>query len=172
MAGTFDLISSTVLTTTTASVTLSSIPQTYKDLVLYIVARNDTADTNVNLYARINADGGANYSSITNSFYGTSANYNINSGSTQFTMGPWGAGTTMTADMFASNTMYFPNYTNSLNKQISTFGGMGSSSVRAYAIDTATSYRGTSPITSITIPPYTGNFVAGTSFYLYGLASS
>lgn len=172
MAATFQIISSTVLTTTTASVTFSSIPQTYKDLMVYIVGATNLADTNVNLYVRLNGDGSANYSSIQMSYYGTGANYNINSGSSQFTNGPWASGTTMTANMFASNTMYIPNYTNSFNKQIPVYGGLASSSVRSYAIDTATSYRGTSPITSILIQGYSGSFVAGSSFYLYGIANS
>jgi hypothetical protein len=172
MANTYQIITSTVLTTTTASVTLSSIPQIYKDLVLYIVARTDTVDGNVNLYIRLNADGGTNYSSITYSYYGTALASGINSGSSQFTQGPWAAGTSVTANVFSSNTVYFPNYTNSFNKQMPTFGGMGSSSASAFAIDTATSYRGTSPITSILIPPYSGNFLAGSSFYLYGIANS
>jgi hypothetical protein len=172
MATTYQIITSTVLTTTTASVTFSSIPQTYKDLMVYIVAATDLADTNVNLFVRMNGDSSSNYGSQQMSYYGTGVNYNINSNRSQFDNGPWGSGTTMTANMFASNYMYFANYTNSLNKQVSVYGGLASSSVRAYAVDEAVSYRGTSPITSITIPPYSGNFVAGSSFYLYGIANS
>lgn len=172
MANTYELITSTVLTSTTASVTFSSIPQTYKDLMVYIVAATDLADTNVNLYVRLNADSSSNYSSTQGSYYGVGANYNQNINSVQFTNGPWGSGTTMTANMFASNTMYIPNYTNTNNKQISVYGGLASSSVRSYAVDVAQAYRGTSPITSITIPPYSGNFVANSSFYLYGIKNS
>ena len=171
MANTHNLIQSTVLSTTTASVSFSSITQSYRDLVLYVVARNDTADTNVNLNVRVNNDSGSNYGVVQLSFYGTGINQNEGINNTSWGQALWGAGTTMTANMFSTNTMYFPNYTNTSNKQISAFAGMSSSSVRSYVLDTANDYRGTSAITSISITPYSGNFVSGSSFYLYGLAS-
>lgn len=173
MANTYQLIASSVLTTTTASVTFSSIPQTYSDLVVRMIARTNTADTNVNVYLRVNNDSTTNYSSTSMSFYGSSQNYNQNINRSQLDNGPWASGANLDANGFASNTVYIANYTNSLDKQISVFGGLfNQSTSQAWAIDESGLYRGTSPITSIQLPPYSGSYVAGSSFYLYGLASS
>lgn len=63
MASTYTLISSSVLTVTTQSVTFSSIPQTYTDLVLRMSYRITAAGLFGNNPAiRFNADATSNYS--------------------------------------------------------------------------------------------------------------
>lgn len=175
MATTYTLITKYELDATTASVTFSSIPQTYKDLIVRIVARATVADQNVNLYVRFNGDSSTNYSSISGSFYNTGENWNINSTRSQLDNGPWASGANCATYFFGTNTMYIANYTNSLSKQISVLGAVGknaSAGSGQWVVDESALYRGTSAITSITIPPYSGSFEAGSKFYLYGLASS
>lgn len=68
---TYDLISSTTLNSSASSLTISSIPSTYRDLVLVIDVLGTSTSVNT-LYARFNNDSGSNYTS--NSLYGTSTN--------------------------------------------------------------------------------------------------
>lgn len=57
---TYDLIEEKVLGSAQASVTFSSIPGTYKDLVLEYIGTN--SDSNAGITIRCNGDTGANYS--------------------------------------------------------------------------------------------------------------
>ena len=65
MANTYTLISSNTLTSSAASVTFSSIPATYTDLVLRISARSDRVSTTDRLRLTFNSDTATNYSNIT-----------------------------------------------------------------------------------------------------------
>lgn len=58
MTATYDLIASNVLTSSVTSVTFSSIPSTYRDLVAVVSA---TANTNANFNVTFNSDTGINY---------------------------------------------------------------------------------------------------------------
>lgn len=69
MAITYDAISTTTVTGSAASITFSSIPGTYTDLIL-VVQGGATAGSNV-LELRFNSDSGTNYSY--GSLYGTSS---------------------------------------------------------------------------------------------------
>lgn len=63
MANTYTLISSNTLTSSAASVTFSSIPATYTDLVLRISSRTDAAGATATVAAQFNGDTtSANYS--------------------------------------------------------------------------------------------------------------
>jgi hypothetical protein len=57
----FQLISTSLISTTTASVTFSAIPATFKHLQLRIVGRNTDGATFRSLTLRLNGDTGSNY---------------------------------------------------------------------------------------------------------------
>ena len=57
----FELISTSLLSTTTASVTFSAIPATYKHLQIRVVGRYTAATSISNLTLRFNGDTGSNY---------------------------------------------------------------------------------------------------------------
>ena len=60
--GDFESIATTVITSDTASVTFSSIPQTYKHLQLRMFAKTDRADLEDVTLIQFNGDTAANYS--------------------------------------------------------------------------------------------------------------
>jgi hypothetical protein len=79
----------------------------------------------------------------------------------------------MSANTFNSVEIYIPSYTASQNKPFNTFGVVENNSAAGgdTEIDAwANLYRDTAAISSIAINAYV-NFVSGSSFYLYGLAS-
>jgi len=67
---TYTLIDSTVLSSAASSVTFSSIPADYRDLVLVFEFTNDTA-TNAQPYLRFNGDTGSNYHFVDALGYGS-----------------------------------------------------------------------------------------------------
>jgi hypothetical protein len=173
MPSTYTLISSNILTSTTASVTFSSIPATYTDLVLRLSTRTDLADTSVNIYTTLNGDTATNYSATRLANYAGGADSARNSNQVRFSQGPWSEGTNLTASTFANSELYIPSYTASQNKPVSSFDAVENNSAStAYVIATASLWRNTAAITSVTMAPYSGNFVSGSSFYLYGISKS
>jgi hypothetical protein len=171
MALSYKKIASQELTTTTASVVFTSIPQTYTDLMVRFTARANTADTNVNVYLRFNGDNAGVYSSRQMSWYSTATNYNQSvSGRTQIDNGPWATGANITSNVFASNTVYVPRYTQVIPHQVSILGGINNGATNSWAIDTAGLYSVSDAIVTVALFPYSGSFVAGSNFYLYGIA--
>ena len=172
MANTYTLIASNVLTGSAASVTFSSIPSTYTDLVLRVTGRTDASQVNDDMAIRLNG-GTSGYSrtflngtgSAAGSGRSVSASYAIDYGSL--------VGSTATASTFGSAELYFPNYTSSSSKPFSSFGVGETNATTAYMGATALLSNLTSAITSIAIIPNNGaNFVSGSSFYLYGIKNA
>lgn len=162
------LISSQTLGTTAASVTFSSIPATYTDLVLKMSMRGP---------------GGGAASSIDLTFNGTTANYSKTQvrgdGTTADSFGSTGSSaivlsTTVnqsgaTANTFSNTEIYIPNYTVVVNKPISIDSATENNATEAYRTAIAGLSRNTAAITSITI---TANVGTGSSFYLYGISKT
>ena len=172
---TYTLISSQVLGSTATSITFSSIPQTYTDLVLRFSARCDEASISTSLVIEFNGDylspttysdtylyvnsGNAASSRISNNT-AMPARYSIN-------------GNSATANIFGNGETYIPNYTNTSNKPISTFGVGENNATTANLSAGAGLYRTSSAITQIALYPNNlGNFISGSSFYLYGIKNS
>lgn len=173
MPSTYTLISSNVLTSSAASVTFSAIPSTYTDLVLRLSTRTDLADTSVNIYTRFNGDTATNYSTTRVANYAGGVNSARSTSQVRFNQAPWSEGTNLTANTFANSEMYIPSYTASQNKPLSVFDAVeNNDAATAYVIATASLWRNTAAITSIEMLPYSGNFVSGSSFYLYGIKNS
>jgi hypothetical protein len=173
MPSTYTLISSNVLSSSAASVTFSAIPSTYTDLVLRLSTRTDLADTSVNIYTRFNGDTASNYSITRVANYAGGPDSARNSSQVRFTQAPWSEGTNLTANTFANSELYIPSYTASQNKPLSVFDAVeNNNATTAYVIATASLWRNTAAITSIEMLPYSGNFVSGSSFYLYGIKNS
>lgn len=168
MATTYTLISSNVLGTATASVTFSSIPSTYTDLVVQMSCRNSYAGSNDNLWYRINGDTGSNY-------YGTwiegSGSAASSSRVSAFPLGPmlYLDGNGNTANTFSTHEFYIPNYNSTAAKPTSAISVTENASTVAYIRAYAGLYTGTSAVTSITLTPNGQNFLTNSSFYLYGI---
>jgi hypothetical protein len=174
MPSTYTLISSNVLASSAASVTFSSIPATYTDLVLRISARQDGASNGGRLTLRFNGDSATNYSRLGVAASGASVGNISNSSATYFRAADADADND-TANTFSSAEIYIPNYTATTSRPISNFGVAENNSTTATGPTIiAGLYRGASAITSIVINDEISswNFVSGSSFYLYGIKNS
>ena len=171
MPATYTLISSNVLTSATGSVTFSSIPTTYTDLIIKTSIR-DTGDTaNTEVLTRFNSDSSNLYSGIFLRGNGSVASSGIRSnesGAYPIANEPFN----YTANTFANSEFYIPNYQSTTSKPISGFSAPENNATAASPLSVAaTLYRNTSAINSITMISAIG-FASGSSFYLYGISNA
>lgn len=168
---TYKLIaSSTVGAGGASSITFSSIPQTYTDLVVRVSARTDRS--------------GFTYDNIRTYPNGSSANLSdryllgYGSGVVSATdtsgLGAAGAdGASATANTFSNVEVYIPNYTSSNYKSFSTDAVLENNATDGRQGMTASLWSSTSAITSLQIVPSSGpNFVQYTTAYLYGISNA
>jgi hypothetical protein len=172
MANTYTLISSNVLSSSAASVTFSSIPSTYTDLVIRSSARVDGAVGNSNARLQLNGETSSAYYSYTflqgNGSSATSSNTATGViGYIQLSRFADGAGAT--TNTFSNNEIYIPSYTVGISKQIYYFGAQEDNTATAYLFNLAGLYSRSETISSITLTDSSYNFIAGSSFYLYGI---
>lgn len=174
MPNTYTLISSNILSTTATSITFSSIPATYTDLVLRFSTRSNTGA--VQDYPEVYING------VTSGYSRTAVNVGGDAGTvTSFRntnrsgMQYYSNAGNSTSNTFTSGEYYFPNYTGS-NVKVSNAHtiqeGNYSSGNNTSILRQAFSTNSTSTIGSITVVNYNGSFVAGSSFYLYGIKNS
>ena len=172
MAATYIPIASTTLSSSAASVTFSSIPQTYTDLVLRMSMRTGTTGFTLWTFA-INGTT-TNYSST--GLYGTGSTTESprrTSGTDQFFRMQGTSTSTDTANTFANQEIYIPNYTANANKPISVSVARENNATDATVGVFANLWGNTSAITSITISAFsTDNLLSGSTFHLYGIKNS
>jgi hypothetical protein len=162
---TYTPISTQTLGSATASVTFSSIPSTYTDLMLVSSITNSSAGSNYSLSFRFNGDTGSNYSNTYLYGNGSSATSGRESG-TFINIG----NTTFTSGTFSPMTISIQNYANTTTYK--TIIGRGNN-VGAYVMAAVGLWRSTTAITSITIAPeFTVNWNAGSTFTLYGIQAA
>jgi len=169
MPSTYTLISSNVLSSSAASVTFSAIPSTYTDLVLRISTRVNYASVDGNILIRFNGDTASNYSYTF--IYGNGTSLVSSRGSTTRIIAASSTqGSSATSNTFASAEIYIPSYLVSQNKPVSIDSATENNATEAYRGATAGLWRNTAAITSINLEG--GDFVSGSSFYLYGIKNS
>jgi hypothetical protein len=174
MPTTYNFISSiTVGSGGVASVTLSSIPQTYTDLQL-VFSPHTTRGGYIN--ADMNLSINSSNASITSKqIFSSSTGVNSNGGQALFQGGYDGIGANQSL-VFGPTTIYFPNYTNSAVKSYGVdFTAEGNTADKDQARNgfSAGLNSSTAAITSISIAPNSGtDFVQGSTFYLYGIKNS
>ena len=167
------LISAQTLTSASASVTFSSIPQTFTDLKLVISARI-TSGGAPNVCIRFNSDSGANYSYKTLFGDGSSASsYDQSATGNTFINIGYSENSSNTANTFGNMEIYIPNYISSNYKSTSSESVQENNATTAYSMLTAGLWNNTSAITGITLVNVSGGvtFAIGSSFYLYGISS-
>ncbi len=175
MANTYTLIASNTLGSSAASVTFSSIPATYTDLVLKFSARaNSGGSTAGDVYVRINGSSSTIYSETVLRCYesNTAATLSQNI-ETSFIYLTQQNGSATTSNTFSNFEVYIPSYTASQNKPISSFGVLenNNTTIPFIGVDAAL-FRSTSAITSITLNISNDAFASDSSFFLYGIKSS
>jgi len=165
------LISSQTLGSSAASVTFSSIPATYTDLSIRWSVRTDYGNTRTGFRIAVN--------SITTNY---SETYLIGlpgfAGSGQYLgnayfIGEYIDGTNATSNTFGSGEMYIPSYTVSQSKPMGMFSvAEGDTSTDTGMYAKALLLAQNAAVSSLTLTANAGNFVSGTSFYLYGIKNS
>ncbi len=171
MANTYQLISSNTLSSTAASVTFSSIPATYTDLVLRCSIRTDAAA--IDDYLLITANGSATQYSSTNMRGNGTTVTSIRATNDSYIRYPDVNGNSATSNTFSNTELYWPNYAGSANKVVSSFSVAETNGTAVNMDVVAGLIRNTSAITEIVIDQPSGaNFVSGSSFFLYGIKNS
>lgn len=167
-----NVINESVLGAAAASITFSSIPSTYRHLQLLITGRSDSA-TPIYTYVRMsfNGDGGANYYyeelNINNATVGSSSAV----AQTGLVIGAI-TNSTNTADRAGVIDLTIPRYAGTtFHKSFTSLTQAAVTSVASgqYNFMHGGTWASTAAITSITLAPNSGNFIAGTVVTLYGL---
>lgn len=175
MANTYTLISSQTLSTTAASVTFSSIPSTYTDLVLRISARGDSSgQSSETINLTINSNTATNYSQTRIYNSGGTATSSRDTNLQPLPIVRPMTATGSTTATFGNAEIYIPSYTVSQNKPIGILATAetNNSSVITNVVE-AGLWRNTATISTLLLAPATSsNFVSGSSFYLYGIKNS
>ncbi len=160
------------LASSQASITFSSIPQTYTDLYLVFSTRSSAATVSGRFY--INADTTmSNYE--TRILYGSGSGNGFSlsgatSGVHNGVAGWLNQNTNYTANTFGSTSMHFPNYTASNHKSISTDSINENNATEAFQMIGASIWKNNHAITSIEIlDALGGNLVQYSSATLYGI---
>ena len=173
MANTYTLISGSLLSSTTASVTFSSIPQTYTDLLVKTCVRTSRSNFIVSTFEfQLNGDSTGIYSLNYLSGSGTALSASNAQDQTASQI-VYTAANTATANTFGSSEIYFPSYTNSAKKLTSSSSTGENNATASYLGITSHIAQLTSAINSIRFFSNSGyNFLTGSSFYLYGIKNS
>lgn len=167
-AGAYELISTQLITTNTASVTFSSIPATYKHLQIRMIARSTSAgNRQENCFMQFNSDTtSSNYryhslladgSSVV-SFTSTSLFLNEINGNAD------------TTGSFAPKIIDILDYAvTTKNTTIRNFNGKDSAGPEKRIVLTSGLWMNTAAITSLRIFPSDTSFITGSRFSLYGI---
>ena len=158
-SATYEPIATNTLSSSAASVTFSSIPGTYTDLVLIF---NGTGSTGGNFTFQFNGDTSTNYSATI--LYGDGSSAGSVRVSSQSSMNIGGVSTGFTTDII--NIMNYSNattYKTALGRYARPADEVGAK---------VGLWRSTSAITSIVVGVSGGNFATGSTFTLYGIAAA
>jgi hypothetical protein len=163
----YESIATVTVSTAVSSITFSSIPATYKDLLLSYSVRGNNADSIRGLRLSVNGST-ANLSvrHIQGLGSGTPGSY---TGTNDI-----GAGNTAgsTSNTFTSAQIYFSNYTSSSNKPFSGETTSEANTTFAAIQVYAGLFSSSSAISSLGISFDADNMVTNSTFYLYGINNS
>ena len=172
---TYTLIKGETLTSAASSYTFSAIPSTFTDLVLRWSARSAQANATTRININLNGVSGTSYSFTKLQGTGTTASSANVSGFDKW-WGEYVSANNATSNTFGSGELYLPNYLSTVNKQASFFSvaeNNTSANGDWYVSALASLSTINSAITSVALTLNTGdNFMAQTSFYLYGVKKS
>ena len=165
------LIGDTLLGASATNITFSSIPGTYKHLLLVLSSRGDGAVTNENIRVQLNGDTASNYAYILASAASASVSSVSSGGTTGMVVGTQ-PGASATANMVGTVELRFLDYARTtLFKGVTINGaGVDATATNSFSISGGGVWKSTAAITSIKLFPTTStNFVTGTRATLYGV---
>jgi len=167
MPNTYESIATQTLGSAAASVTFSSIPSTYTDLVI-ISSAKITSGSGIDMVMRFNSDSGTNYSATV--LYGTGAA----AGSTRLTNNTnmycdyYGALDSAVHNICIINIQNYSNsttYKTALIRSNNANTGLGLDAIVGL-------WRSTSAVNSVLLFPSASTFTTGSTFSLYGIKSA
>lgn len=170
MANTYTLIAAQTLSSTAASVTFSSIPATYDDLVLRTSIR--TASAGLSTEITFNGVAGNSYSNTAIYVTGGSPT-RVDSTNRANILAYFMDNPTNTVNTFSSSEIYIPGYRVARNKPVYITANPEDNATSTYSTShEAGLWRNTAAITSITLTGGGGSYATGSTFYLYGIKNS
>ena len=164
---TYKLITTNTLSSAAATVTFSSIPATYTDLIIVSSAANTGGNAN-GLAMQFNSDTATNYSKTY--LYGDTTSVVSGRGTSQTNISISNMPISSTG-VFGAGVANIQNYSNTTTYKtiVSRGGGANTGNL---VIAYAGLWRSTAAITTITLFSDTGNLAAGSTFNLYGIAAA
>jgi hypothetical protein len=166
---TYTPLATVTLGSATSSVTFSSIPATYRDLIIVVNGRSTESGTNLDTVGgRFNGDAGSNYSYVGMNA-GDSGSPSSNSGTTTNFQGGRLATSNGGRTAFGVCVIQILDY--SATDKHKTVLSRGASQTEAVAVDAnASRWANTAAVTSVLLRTAQGaNYVAGSTFDLYGV---
>jgi hypothetical protein len=165
------IASTTVGVLGASSITFSSIPSTYTDLVIKSSLRDSTASL-ANAGIRVIFNGsGAGYTM--RSLYGNGfSGYSINETSASWVRVGQTPAATATSNTFSNDEIYIANYLTSNNKSVSADSVMENNATESYAYLVAGLWANSAAITSITLQSNSTSWVQYSSATLYGISKT
>jgi hypothetical protein len=172
MPSTYEPIATTTLGSSAATISLSSIPSTYTDLVLIITARTDrSGQATDGLNIKFDTDDGNNYSDTELIGNGSTASSSRDSNTSRWLTNDANLpGATAASNVFSNIIVSLNNYanTNTFKTGLCRFDLASSVSGASVGL-----WRSTSAIDAITlISRNNANFVTGSTFTLYGIKAA
>jgi hypothetical protein len=164
---TYVALDKVTLGSATNTISFTSIPQTYTDLVV-VASVKATSGSNEVLRAQVNSDTGSNYSYTYLQGVSSGAESARASNSTLILAQAGNQAITETANTFAPYTLNFMNYSNTTTNKTILARGAGTNQAGA----SVSLWRNTAAITSIRLFIAAGNFDVGSTFSLYGIAAT
>lgn len=163
----------TVSGTSTYTVTLSSIPQKYQDLMLVTSVRTAYSNLSETIGMYLNGDNSSGLYSFTNIVTADTIYNGRSTGVNQWTIAQV-IGNTSATGMFGSSISHILNYTNTSTyksavcRHAADLNNSGNGCVGMYGC----LYRSTNAVTSLSLQSANGAyFIAGSTFNLYGVRS-
>lgn len=169
MATYIKIASNTVGAGGVASVTFSSIPSTYTDLILFSSIRCSTTEDAA--YLRFNNDSAGNYSYRRIISDGTTVSSSSASAQAQLAL-QFMAQSNYTASTFSNNMVYIPNYAGSNVKSASFDSVNETNATNPRMLLAAGLWSGTAAINRLDLIPGLGNFAQYSTFTLYGISNA
>lgn len=169
-AGGVTLIASTVLSASASSFSVSSIPSTYRSLRLVMVARSNRSGELDQLYVRFNTDAGANYMTQAVTGSNTTPNASHVIGSSLFC--GYATAASVVADYPSIFDVDIPFYASTTFIKVLNWRNQTAKSFSAAATTTWAGggwWWNTAAINRVDVFAGTGQFIAGSSFALYGV---
>ena len=163
MANTYEAIATQTLGSAAATVTFSSIPSTYTDLVL--VVNGSITSGNENFLIQFNSDTASNYSDTSIGGNGTTAISNRETSNTAIRCNSYGSITTNLSQYnisimnYANTTTYKTTLSRGNNTGTGTSANVGL-------------WRSTSAINAVKLLPSASTFTSGSTFSLYGIKAA